>query len=158
MKIVVAVDGSKYTEMCLATAAFLCKDRSNLKVHVVNVLPHFSDLDFELMPRDREVMRNSFTQRSEAMLRNAIDYLEKQGIKDVQADIIKGASPSEAIIDYTEKEKANLLIIGARGASEGARFLLGAEAPKIVKYTPCCVYIVKETCMEFCPMPTNPVS
>ncbi len=71
----------------------------------------------------------------------------------MKARIIKGPSPSEAIVDYVEQEKANLLVIGARGASEGARFLLGAEAPRIVKYSPCCVYIVKESCMEFCAAP-----
>jgi nucleotide-binding universal stress UspA family protein len=153
MKVVVSIDGSKYGDMCLAAAAFLCKDR-DLKVHVINVVPHFSNLEFGLLPGDRDVTRDDFTHRAEQLLRAAVEFLEKQGVKNVKARIIKGPSPSDAIVEYVEDEKANLLIIGARGASEGTRFLLGAEAPKIVKYAPCCVYIVKESCMEFCAAPT----
>ncbi len=153
MKVVVSIDGSKYSDMCLAAAAFLCKDRENLDVHVINVLPHFSDLEVGLLPGDRDTTRDDFAQRAEQLLRAAIEFLEKQGVKNVKARIIKGPSPAEAIVEYAEQEKANLLVIGARGASEGARFLLGAEAPKIVKDSPCCVYVVKESCMEFCAAP-----
>lgn len=153
MKVVVAIDGSKYSDMCLAAASFLCKERENLEVHLINVQAHFSDLEVGLLPGDRDSARDDFTQRAENLLRAGIAYLEQQGVRNVKARIIKGPSPSEAIVDYVEQEKANLLVIGARGASEGARFLLGAEAPRIVKYSPCCVYIVKESCMEFCAAP-----
>ncbi len=149
MKILVPVDGSKFTEMCLKTAAFFCKGRE-VEVSVMNVIPHFSDVDLELSPTDREVLRDSFLKRAEALLEKSKEFLHKQGIQKVVTVVLKGTSPSREIIDYAEKEKVHLIIVGARGLSEQARFLLGSETPKIVKYSPCCVYVVKESCMDFC--------
>jgi nucleotide-binding universal stress UspA family protein len=37
-------------------------------------------------------------------------------------------------------------VIGSKGKSATARFLLGGVASKVVKYSHCCVYVVKEPC------------
>jgi nucleotide-binding universal stress UspA family protein len=150
MRILIPVDGSKYTDMCLKTAAFLCRSKEADEYVLLNVTHHISDIDLELVPRDRDAIRESFMKRAEALLEKSKDYLLSQGIRNVTTVILKGASPSQEIIEFAEKEKMNLIIIGARGASEQARFLLGAETPKVVKYSPCCVFVVKDTCMDFC--------
>lgn len=149
MKILIPIDGSKYTDMCLRTAVTLCKP-ADTEVTLINVAHHVSDLDFELVPRDREVMRESFEKKSEELLKQSKEYLIAQGFKNVRAFMIKGSSPADEIISYAEKDKTNIIIIGARGMSDAARFLLGGESPKVVKYAPCCVFVVKDTCTEFC--------
>jgi nucleotide-binding universal stress UspA family protein len=149
MKILVPIDGSKFTDMCLKTTAWFCKGR-DVEIHLLNVTHHISDFDFELVPRDREVLRDSLTKRSEDLLGKAAEFLKSQGLTNITTVILKGASASNEIVEYAEKEKMNLIIIGARGMSEQARFHLGAETPKVVKYAPCCVYVVKESCLEFC--------
>jgi nucleotide-binding universal stress UspA family protein len=149
MKILIPVDGSRYTEMCLKMASFMF-NRLDAEYHILHVMPHMSDLDFELMPRDRDVMRDSFMKRAEDLLENAKQYLKSQGINSLSTVLIKGASPANEILEYAEKEKVNLIIVGARGMTEQTRFLLGSELPKIVKYSPCCVFVVKESCMDYC--------
>lgn len=149
MKILVPIDGSKFTDMCLKSAAFFCKDREN-EIHLLNVIHQVADFDFEVVPRDREAISEGFEKRATDLLSKAREYLQGQGLKNIKAVILTGASPSAEIIDYAEKEKMNLIIIGARGMSEQARFLLGSESPKVVKYAPCCVYVVKESCLDFC--------
>lgn len=150
MKILIPVDGSKYTDMCLKTAAFLCRDKAADEYVLLNVTHHISDLDLEVAPRDRDVIRETFMKRAEALLEKSKAYLVSQGVRNVTTVILKGPSPSQEIIEFAEKEKVNLIIIGARGTSEQARFLLGSETPKVVKYSPCCVFVVKDTCMDFC--------
>lgn len=150
MRILIPVDGSKYTDMCLKTAAFLCRNREADEYFLLNVTHHISDLDLELAPRDRDAVREGFMKRAEGLLEKSKDYLMSQGIRNVTTVIRKGPSPSEEILEFAEKEKMNLIIIGARGTSEQARFLLGSSTPKVVKYSPCCVFVVKDTCMDFC--------
>ena len=149
MKVLVPVDGSKYTTMCLKVAAFLCKPKE-AEIYIMTVIPHLSDIDLELSPADREVVRESFKKRGEVLLEKSKKELESYGIHKITTVLLKGTSPSREIVDFAEKEKVNLIIIGARGLNEEARFLLGAETPKVVKYSPCCVFVVKESCMEYC--------
>ncbi len=150
MKILIPVDGSKYTDMCLKVASTFCKQISGVEVYILNIIPHLSDIDFELTPTDRDVMRDSFMKRADDLLEKSREYLHSQGLKNITTVILKGASPANEIVEYAEKEKVNLIIIGARGLNEQTRFLLGSETPKVVKYSPCCVYVVKESCMDFC--------
>ncbi|MCK7472346.1 MAG: universal stress protein [Desulfomicrobium escambiense] len=115
--------------MCLKSAAFFCKDRDN-EIHLLNVIHQVADFDFEVVPRDREAISEGFEKRATDLLSKAREYLQGQGLKNIKAVILTGASPSAEIIDYAEKEKMNLIIIGARGMSEQARFLLGSESPE----------------------------
>jgi len=52
-------------------------------------------------------------------------------------------SAAEAIIDFAETEKIDLIVMGSRGLSPGARFKLGSVASQVVKGSPCSVYLVK---------------
>lgn len=149
MKVLVPVDGSKYTEMCLKVASFICKPY-DAEIYVMTVIPHLSDIDLELSPSDREVVRESFAGRGEKLLEKSKRELESYGTHKITTVLLKGTSPAREIVDFAEKEKMNLIVMGARGLNEEARFLLGAETPKVVKYSPCCVFVVKESCVEYC--------
>jgi nucleotide-binding universal stress UspA family protein len=149
MKVLVPVDSSKYATMCLKVASFICKP-SDAEIYVMTVIPHISDIDLELSPSDREAVRGSFVRRGEALLEKSKKELESYGIHKITTVLLKGTSPAREILDFAEKEKMNLIVIGARGLNEDARFLLGSETPKVVKYSPCCFFVVRESCMEYC--------
>jgi nucleotide-binding universal stress UspA family protein len=48
-----------------------------------------------------------------------------------------------AIIDYAEREKVDLIVIGTRGMSGFKRILLGSVASGVVTYSSCPVMVVK---------------
>ena len=48
-----------------------------------------------------------------------------------------------AIIDYAEREKVDLIVIGTRGMSGFKRILLGSVASGVVTYASCPVMVVK---------------
>lgn len=52
-------------------------------------------------------------------------------------------SVPDAIIDFAETEKIDLIVMGSRGLSVSSRFKLGSVATQVVKYSPCSVYLVK---------------
>ncbi|MDP2276662.1 MAG: universal stress protein, partial [Nitrospirota bacterium] len=57
--------------------------------------------------------------------------------------VVASASVADAIIDYAEKENIDLIIIGSRGLGKSSRFKMGSVASKVVKHSPCSVYVVK---------------
>jgi nucleotide-binding universal stress UspA family protein len=151
MKILVPVDGSKYTGICLKAVSFLCKGKE-ADVYVMTAIPHLSDIDLELTPSDRETMQDSFEKRGEEILEKSKKELESYGIHKITTVLDKGESISREIIDFAEKEKFNLIVIGIKGLSDQPRFLVGSVTEKVVKHSPCCVFVVKEECSDFLAM------
>src|SRR5581483_1297790 len=57
------------------------------------------------------------------------------------------ASPTSvapAIVDYAEKNKVDLVVVGTRGRSGFTKLLLGSVASGVVTYASCPVMVVKE--------------
>ncbi|MGB8036306.1 MAG: universal stress protein, partial [Nitrososphaeraceae archaeon] len=59
------------------------------------------------------------------------------------AIIISPLSIVGAIINYSEEEKANLIVIGTRGRSGFKKMLLGSVAAGVVRYAHCPVMVLK---------------
>jgi len=76
--------------------------------------------------------------------------MKSHGVADISTVLATADSPAQEILAFAEKEKIDLIIIGSRGKSATARFLLGSVASNVVKYSHCCVYVVKEPCWVTC--------
>jgi nucleotide-binding universal stress UspA family protein len=48
-----------------------------------------------------------------------------------------------AIVDYAEKNKVDLIVVGTRGRSGFTKLLLGSVASGVVTYASCPVMVVK---------------
>jgi nucleotide-binding universal stress UspA family protein len=53
--------------------------------------------------------------------------------------------PADAILDVAEERKADLIVVGNKGMTGAARFLLGSVPNKVSHHAPCGVYIVRTT-------------
>ena len=71
--------------------------------------------------------------------------LEGQGEGiDIGTKIIEGYTSVEAmIVDYAERERVDLIVIGTRGRTGFKRLLLGSVALGVVTYSHCPVLVVK---------------
>jgi nucleotide-binding universal stress UspA family protein len=61
---------------------------------------------------------------------------------EIATEIIVG-HPAHEIIEYAEKKKTDIVIMGQRGRSKVAKFLLGSVSKRVSTYAPCTVTIVK---------------
>lgn len=52
---------------------------------------------------------------------------------------------ASALIDVAETTKADLIVVGSRGMTGAARFLLGSVPNRVAHHAPCTVMIVR-TC------------
>ncbi|HXX57931.1 MAG TPA: universal stress protein [Thermodesulfovibrionales bacterium] len=144
MKILVPVDGSRYSREALKVAIEFAKTRG-AEICLLNVVPDFTDIDLEISAGERDRVAQRLESRGESIVQEARRMLEAEKISaDCRSNMV-ATSITDAIIDVAEKEKMDLIIIGSRGLSKSSRFKLGSVASKVVTYAPCSVYVVKLT-------------
>lgn len=145
MKVLVPIDGSKHSTEGLRVASHFAKI-NKAKIFILNVIPSVADVDLELSASERDRLLESLKRRGEDLLAKAKDQMKSSGVTDINTVLTTADSPAQEIVTFAEKEKIDLIVIGSKGKSATARFLLGSVASKVVKYSHCCVYVVKEPC------------
>lgn len=142
MKILVPVDGSSYSLEGIKVASDYVRTRI-AGIHLMTVIPYIADMDLELSASDRDRLLEGMKRRGEDVLEKAKTLLESYGAHYIKTVLSTSASAAHEIVSYAEKEMVDLIVIGSRGLGSGARFFLGSVAAKVVKHSPCCVYVVR---------------
>jgi nucleotide-binding universal stress UspA family protein len=142
MKILVPVDGSKYSMEAVKVASDYAKIKK-AEVTLITVSPFVQGLDLEISAGAMEKINESMKSRGEEVLLKAQSILTAEGVsaKTVASSSISAA---DEIIGFAEKDKTDLIVIGNRGLGGAAtRFFTGSVASKVAAHAPCSVYIVK---------------
>lgn len=149
MKIIVAVDGSKFSRWAtdLLLGLPLAEEPEIEIMHVVDVPTVTESL---IAPS----MVEKYRKGSAAMAEKKFDLAQRltaQVLERVRerwprvGAVITRGPVADTIVARARKEKADLIIVGARGLSNIQRFLLGSVSQKIVTYAPCAVLVVKRS-------------
>jgi nucleotide-binding universal stress UspA family protein len=142
MKILVPVDGSRYSDESLRVAADYAKGKG-AQICLINVAPLYEDIDLEISASTREELSDRLLKRAEEVMNQAQKVLSEEGITAVCSEIVQSSAIAESIIQYSEQESIDLIIMGSRGLSPSSRFKLGSVSSSVVKHAPCSVYVVK---------------
>lgn len=114
-----------------------------IAIHVID--PRYSHLEAALSPRPgklKEVIilaMEKGRQNLEIVKRNATE----KNVRVNTSIIVGKTSVANEIVEYAEKKKINIIIIGSRGISGFKRMLLGSVASEVVTYAHCPVFVVK---------------
>ena len=142
MKILVPVDGSKYSMEAVKVASDFAKLKK-ADITVMTVTPFIPGIDLEISAKEMASMNESMKRRGEEVLLKAQGILTAEGIS-VKTILSSSISPADEILGLAEKEKMDLIIIGNRGlGGDETRFFMGSVASKIAGHSPCNVYVVK---------------
>jgi nucleotide-binding universal stress UspA family protein len=147
-RILVAVDGSKTSDVALAEGLKLAKEQhADLRLlHVADVTPpaaidavagQSSYIDYDLfrdatLKAGRDVVR-----RAESVARAAGVGVESAVIEASAHDI------SSSIVDEASRWRADLVVIGTHGRSGLERLVLGSVAESVARHAPVPVLLVK---------------
>jgi len=142
MKILVPVDGSKYSMAALDVAVDFAKTK-DASIDLINVMPYIEAVDLEISAHEREKVNQSMEKRAEYVVQQACGILAGKDVIATCRHIVASSSIPDAIIDFAESDKVDLIIIGSKGLSQSSRFKMGSVAAKVVKHSPCSVYVVK---------------
>ncbi len=142
MKILVPVDGSKYSMEGVKVALKYAK-ATKTDIYLMIVTPFISGLDLEISAKEMDSLNESMKNRGEEVLGKAQSMLTSEGVT-AKTVLSSSISAADEIVSFAEKEKVDLIIIGSRGLGGAAtRFFMGSVASKVVSHAPCSVYVVK---------------
>jgi nucleotide-binding universal stress UspA family protein len=145
MKVLVPVEGSKYSMEGIRVASNYAK-ANNAGIYIMTVTPYVADVDLELSAVERDRLLESMKKRGEDVLEKAVKLLKSFGANYIRTVLASSTSPAEEIVNFAGSEKIDLIVIGSKGMGATERFFLGSVTSKVVRYSPCCVYVVKDPC------------
>jgi nucleotide-binding universal stress UspA family protein len=143
MKILLAIDGSKFSEA--ATQAVIARTRSRgTQVRILHVVEPPSLLVGREMggyDPDLDAAWEAELKRAAALVANTAATLRSKGLK--ASTSVEQGDPKSKIVDAASKWRADLIVLGAHGRKGVARFLVGSVSEGVARHAPCSVEIVR---------------
>lgn len=147
-KILVAVDGSKPSVDASVQAIDISK-RLNAEmtaIYVVSPDIRYNYLEDTITPRLPRALKDVMMiamQTGEKHLDNVKQKAREKDVR-VKTDVIIGiSSVVKEIVEYAEKNKIDMIVVGSRGLSGIKKMLLGSVANGVVTYAHCPVLVAK---------------
>ena len=147
-RILVAVDGSKPSIDASAHAIDMAKrlDAELTAIYVVSPDIRYNYLEDTITPRLpgalKDIMMITMQRGGKHVGKVKQKAMEKN--VSVKTDVIIGISSIvKEIVEYAEKNKIEMIVIGSRGISGIKKMLLGSVASGVVTYAHCPVLVMK---------------
>ncbi len=142
-KLLVATDGSEYSEGAIREALRIAKHCSSKLIAVSTVI---TNLEFEVtMPQ--------VVEKEERKAREHLESVKARAAKDgIDCDIavFHGDEPYQDIARQASENHADLIVVGRHGRTGLLRLMMGSVAAKVVGHAPCNVLVVSPAaCVEF---------
>lgn len=142
MNILLAVDGSKYSEA--ATRAILEEMRpDDATVFVLHVVEPPLLLPYPSVGRkgDLETFSQARLKEGRQIVAQEEELFRRKGFK-VRTAVEEG-DPRTLIPDFANQWGVNLIVVGSHGRKGLGRFLLGSVAESVARHASCSVLIVR---------------
>ena len=143
--IVVGTDGSETAKIAVREATELAR-QLGAKISLVSAYEPVSKArlreEAKQVPDDLQWMVNP-REDVDATLKDAGGEIEAAGV-EVETYAREG-DPADAILDVAEEQKADLIVVGNKGMTSKARFLLGSVPNKVAHHATCNV-LIASTC------------
>ena len=108
----------------------------------VNETPDMLFLDSALDTNWILSIENKLQKYAQETLDNLKEKFKKKHI-DIKKSIILSGNPAKKIIDFSENEEIDLIIMGSKCKSKMQDFLLGSVSKKVLEYSACDILIYK---------------
>jgi nucleotide-binding universal stress UspA family protein len=150
MKILIATDGSTFSETAVEKICQMVTDTANAEVKIVSAYeqpimvaaaPYAIPAGYN--PVFEEEMKGLATQavsQAEGKIRERFPDLKE----NLTTRILCG-SPEQAIVEEAENWGADLIVVGSHGYGFWERTLLGSVSNAIVNHAPCSVLVVRKS-------------
>jgi nucleotide-binding universal stress UspA family protein len=136
MKILLAIDGSKFSQAAVQQLIALTSPREVevRLLHVIELWPvHIHNLERDLRQEKRE--------EAEQLLARTAQQLRAAGFN--VTTIAKEGDPKVDVIDVAAEWHADLIMVGSHGRKGLDRFFLGSVSEAVARHSSCSVQIVR---------------
>jgi nucleotide-binding universal stress UspA family protein len=138
-KILVPVDGSDISYRALDSALFL-SERLGSKItaiHVIEKVPTVYIQSQKFLDEILETHKNE----SQKILDECSSIATKKGIA-INTILLEG-NPASTILEFSQMEKYEVIIIGSRGMGHFKELILGSVSSKILHHSLCPVLLIR---------------
>lgn len=136
MKILLATDGSKFSEAAIQAVISQCRPKET-EVKVLNVV----DLPLPIPTLYAAEFREESLNNGRDLVRHAEQRLTKAGYK-VETAVEEG-DPKSKIVEDAANWHADLVVMGSHGRKGLDRFLMGSVSEAVSRHAPCSVEVVR---------------
>jgi len=148
MKILVAVDDSRYSQVAVALVAALRLGKK-AKTTFLTVIPEHVFLGGHTLvdlPAHSTALKDQLWKAKEERASQLLAKLSKSyGARGSGVEtMVRRGRPADEIIKVCRSIGADLVVVGYKGTTDAPEFLLGSVAHKVIKYAPCSVLAAKE--------------
>jgi nucleotide-binding universal stress UspA family protein len=145
MKILIGVDGSRYSDAALDEVLRRSwpKDSEIMIVNAFELPLAVTPEVWALPPNYYEKLDQISREQADAIVKDAVEKLSALG--DVVTIISKTVmgSPQSVILDEAEDWKPDLIVVGSHGYPTWERLLLGSVSQAVVSHAKCSVEVVR---------------
>ena len=137
-RVLVAYDFSDYSELALNHALSFAQEYQS-ELHLLHVLPPYTldESEISWYPLGREGTYHKAAKR----LQRAVSP-EAHLWCDIRHAVAEG-QPYREILNYAERNKIDLICLGAHGAGFGMRALFGSNVDRVLRQAPCPVLVTR---------------
>ena len=143
MKIILAIDGSKFSEAAVQTVIEQARPQDT-EIRVLHVVEPPSLLVAREMggyDPALDAVWEAETKQAETLVTEVADGLRSKGLKVTTA--VERGDPKSKIIDAASKWRADLIVVGSHGRKGLEHFLLGSVSEAVARHAGCSVEIVR---------------
>lgn len=144
MKILLATDGSKYSEAATRVVATTIAAKNAEVLIVQAVEPFLYSTPPQMAPGYAPELagkREEQMKEAKASVAATAKALQAAGFA-VNTRVVE-ADPRTAILDVAEESRVDLIVLGSQGRRGLQRFLLGSVAESVARHARCSVLIVR---------------
>ena len=138
-KILVPVDGSDISYRALDSALFL-SERLGSKITAIHVIEKVPTVYIQSQKILDEILE-SHKNESQKILDECSSIATKKGI-GINTTLLEG-NPASTILEFSQMEKYEVIIIGSRGKGHFKELILGSVSSKILHHSLCPVLLIK---------------
>jgi len=143
MKILIAIDGSDYSQAALqsVTARPWPPDTEAKVLHVVEPPSLLMGREMGGYDPEFEMVWKALREQAKDLVSKAAEKL--RGAKfNVSTELVEG-DPKSQIIDIANEWRADMIVLGSHGRMGLNRFLMGSVSQNVVRHAHCSVEIVR---------------
>ncbi len=147
MKILIATDGGKHSEVALEAVRMLNLSTIT-EIRIISVVdmsvPLAMDIYAGYLPSTSEIEKAA-RENAQNIVQTAaqkVSEITKENPINIVTEVLSG-SPESSIVETAEQMKADLIIVGSHSYNRWERLLLGSVSDSVVHHAPCSVLVVK---------------
>jgi nucleotide-binding universal stress UspA family protein len=146
-KILVSTDGSENAKRAVTAASTMAKQNGAelLIIHVVSeaVPAQYAPIGINAPVADYTTYFNTIEEQGKTLVSQTVEQAKREGV-NARGQVLRTISSTvEAIVEASDNEHADLIVVGTRGLGGFRKLLLGSVSSGIVSHATCSVLIVR---------------